>query len=146
MRRALPLLLPLLLAAPAWAEPDVKMGAGDAALAGGLSSGEALLGRSVETSDGRIAGRVTDVLFDLRSQRAAIVVAGDGPAGPLAKASAVPWEEVQLFEDRTVLRIPHTTDQFVALPQYKDADIGNEVLKEDAPREAPKDLSQRPPR
>ncbi|QJE72032.1 PRC-barrel domain containing protein [Aerophototrophica crusticola] len=146
MRRALSLLLPVLLAAPAWAEPNLKMGAGNAALEGGLSSAESLLGRSVETSDGRLAGRVTDVLFDLQARRAAIVVAGDGPAGPLAKASAVPWEEVQLQEDRTVLRIPHTTDQFVALPEYKDPEIGNETLKEDRPKEGPKDLSQTPSR
>lgn len=146
MRRALPLLFPCLLAAPAWAEPNLKMGAGDAALAGGLSSAESLLGRSVETSDGRLAGRVTDVLFDLQAKRAAIVVAGDGPAGPLAKASAVPWEQVELQEDQTLLRIPLTTDQFVALPDYKDPEIGNETLGEDRPTEGPKDLSQTPPR
>lgn len=127
----------LLAASPAWADTNLQMGADKADMAGGLASVQSLIGRTVLLNEGYTAGRVVDVMYDPGAKQVALVLAGEGPPGSLAKSTAVPWPWIKVQETQTHLLLPMAKAQYDAMPSYEDAEVGNTALKEDVPKNSP---------
>ena len=83
----------------------------------------AILGCAVRDPNGKIIGRLVDVLVDPEGQPSAAVVDFGGFLGVGSRKVAVAWSALRVVtEDKTVaIQLNLTADQLKAAPEYKDA-------------------------
>jgi hypothetical protein len=82
----------------------------------------AILGRDVETPDGKSIGRLIDVLVDAAGQPQAAVIDFGGFMGVGARKIAVHWSVLHFMpgDPKRPITLTLTVDQIKAAPEYKD--------------------------
>jgi hypothetical protein len=83
----------------------------------------AILGCAVRDPNGKVIGRLIDVLVDPEGQPSAAVIDFGGFLGVGSRKVAVAWSALRIVtEDKTVaIQLNLTADQLKVAPEYKDA-------------------------
>jgi sporulation protein YlmC with PRC-barrel domain len=92
-----------------------------------------LIGQKVVNKNGDKVGKIDDIVLNSSDKAVLAIISVGGFLGIGDKLVAVPFDQLQLDQDKAILMSSATEDQLKAMPEYKKDQEGYSIYPRDRP-------------